>query len=106
MDKITILSIVVFVNALVTAHLWQTATRGPERPNRKLFKKLHGKRITPKPPPPLDPDALVTGFAGEDTLRFLKDFEDFGNVVNWWLADNGECLVAAWGRPDKPWRGK
>jgi hypothetical protein len=81
-----ILTIVVFLNALATITLWQTAARRPEKLKKKFRKRIwESKPITPKhePPPPLKKGYAV----GEAELQFFSDFEDFANVVNSWLAD-------------------
>jgi len=81
-----ILTIVVFLNAIATISLWQTAARRPEKLKKKFLKRVwNSKPITPKHQPPLP---LKKGYAvGNAELQFFSDFEDFGDVVNSWLAD-------------------
>jgi hypothetical protein len=82
-----ILTIIVLLNAMATITLWRTAARRPDKLRKKFLNRLwHGKPITPKhePPPPLEQVWTVRKAAW---LQFLSDFEDFANVVNWWLAD-------------------
>jgi hypothetical protein len=92
-----ILTIIVFLTAAATITLWRTAARRPEKLKKKFLNRLwRSEPITPKhePPPPLKQDAW--GVDKED-LQFFSDFEDFANVVNWWLADPHV-------RQDNPWR--
>lgn len=89
-----ILTIVVFLNAIATITLWQTAARRPEKLKRKFRNRLwRSKPITPKhEPPPLEKD--TPGVFGEkaktELMQFFSDFEDFANVVNSWLTDSVE----------------
>jgi hypothetical protein len=81
-----ILTIVVFLNAMATIGLWQTAARRPEKLKKKFLKRVwNSKPITPKhqPPPPLKKGYAV----GDAELQFFSDFEDFANVINGSLAD-------------------
>jgi hypothetical protein len=92
-----ILTIVVFLNAMATIALWQRAARRPEKLRKKFLNNLRrSKPITPKhePPPPLKAD---TYGVGKEELQFFSDFEDFANVVNWWLGDPDI-------HPNGPWR--
>jgi hypothetical protein len=65
----------------------ELAARRPEKELKKKFLKQlwKSKPITPKhqPPPPLERGFFV----GDGTLQFFSDFEDFANVINWWLTD-------------------
>jgi hypothetical protein len=82
-----VLAAIVFLNVLATITLWRTAARRPEKLKKKFLNRLwRSKPITPKhePPPPLKQD---TWSVRERDLQFFSDFEDFANVVNWWLAD-------------------
>jgi hypothetical protein len=91
-----ILTIVVFLNAGATITLWQRAARRPEKLKKKFLNQLwHSKPITPKhqPPAPLKPDEWGIN---SRVLQFFSDFEDFANVVNWWLSSDIEL--------DSPWR--
>jgi hypothetical protein len=93
----TFLSIVVALNVLATIELWRRAARRPERPKKKFLNRLwDSKPIMPKhePPPPLKEGAWGVG---NEELQFFEDFEDFANVVNWWLADPDV-------HQDCPWR--
>jgi hypothetical protein len=81
-----VLTIVVFLNVLVTIELWRRAARRPEKPKKKFLNQLwRSKPIMPKhqPPPPLEKGYAV----GDGTLQFFSDFEDFANVINSWLTD-------------------
>jgi hypothetical protein len=91
------LTIAVLLNAGATITLWQRAARRPEKLKKSFRNRLwESKPITPKhePPPPLKQD---TWSVREHDLQFFSDFEDFANVVNWWLADPDV-------HPDNPWR--
>ena len=92
-----ILAIIIFLNVMATIALWRTAARRPERPKKKFLNRLwRSKPIMPKhePPPPLKEGAWGVG---KEELQFFSDFEDFANVVNWWLADPNV-------HQDCPWR--
>ncbi len=81
------LAIIVVLNAAATITLWQQAMRRPEKLKNKFLNLLwHSKPIIPKhePPPPLE--AGKWGVDKEE-LQFFSDFDEFANVVNWWLAD-------------------
>jgi hypothetical protein len=92
------LTIAVLLNAGATITLWQRAARRPEKLKKSFRNRLwESKPITPKhePPPPLKQD---TWSVREQDLQFFSDFEDFANVVNWWLADPDVHP------PERPWR--
>jgi hypothetical protein len=93
-----VLWIAVVLNASATIKLWQRAARRPEKLKKKFLNRLwRSKPITPKhePPPPLKADSYGVG---KDVLQFFSDFEDFAEVINWWLAD-------PYASPhSKPWR--
>lgn len=81
------LTIIVTLNALATIALWRTAAQRPQRLKKQFFDRLlRSDPITPKhePPPPLKKDEW---WVNEGVMKFFDDFEDFGYVVNWWLAD-------------------
>jgi hypothetical protein len=86
-----ILTIVVFLNVIATITLWRKAARRPEKLKKRFLNRLwRSKPITPKhEPPPLKKEWV--GIFGknrtEQLIQFFSDFEDFGNVVNSWLAD-------------------
>jgi hypothetical protein len=85
-----------FAGATIT--LWQRAARRPEKLKKKFLNRLwKGKPITPKhePPPPLK--ASDTYRVRKEELQFSSDFEDFAEVINWWLA--GPYVY-----PHGPWR--
>lgn len=89
---------VVIVNAVATIILWQafatlrrTAARKPPRPNKAFLNTLNGKPIAPKR---VNADSLPN-YASDADKQFFRDFADFGDVVNWWLADK---------YVDSPWR--
>lgn len=82
-----VLWIVVALNAGATITLWQRAARRPEKLKKKFRNRLwESEPITPKhePPPSLSKKGL---FVREHDLQFFSDFEDFANVINWWLTD-------------------
>jgi hypothetical protein len=84
-----ILTIVVFLNAIATITLWQRAARRPEKLKRKFRNRLwNSNPITPKHQPP-PREVKTPGLFGrkEEWMQFFSDFEDFGDVVNSWLAD-------------------
>ena len=101
MDGI-LLSIVVLLNAGATITLWQRAARRPEKLKKKFRNRFwNGKPITPKhePPPPLKKDAYGVG---KEQLQFFSDFEDFAEVVNWWLADPDAYHRNSWRLQELP----
>jgi hypothetical protein len=82
------LAVIVFLNIMATIELWRRAARRPEKFKKKFRNRLwHTKPIVPKHqrPPPLKEDAFGVG---KEELQFFSDFEEFANVVNWWLADD------------------
>jgi len=81
------LIIIVILNIAATIALWRRAARRPEKLKKKFLNLLwRSKPITPKhqPPPLLKKGAWGVG---NEQLQFFSDFEDFANIVNWWLAD-------------------
>jgi len=86
-----ILTIVVFLNVIVTITLWQKAARRPEKLKKKFRKRLwDSEPITPKHQPPPLKEEWVGVFGKnrtEELIQFFSDFKDFANVVNAWLAD-------------------
>src|SRR6516225_8760621 len=93
-----LLWIAVLLNAGATITLWKRAARRPEKLKKKFCNRFwNGKPITPKhePPPPLK--ASDTYRVRKEELQFSNDFEDFAEVVNWWLA--GPYVY-----PHGPWR--
>jgi hypothetical protein len=90
-----ILAIIVLLNVAATVALWRTAVRQPEALKRSFLTKLRDS----KPIAPQHPSKIIgKGFSSlisEMDQKFLDDFEDFANVVNWWLADE---------HVGRPWR--
>jgi hypothetical protein len=89
---------IVVVNVLATIVLWRTsstlwriAARKPPQPKKSFLNTLKGKPIAPKR---VNADALPN-YASDSDKQFFRDFADFGDVVNWWLADK---------YVDSPWR--
>jgi hypothetical protein len=81
-----VLSIVVILNVMATIALWRSSARKPA----KLKKKFIAALRTDKPivPNHRSPKAVGESIGLRDEDRqFFGDFEDFANVVNWWLAD-------------------
>jgi hypothetical protein len=74
------------LTVIVFSTLWQPSRYGKEQRADQNNRLWESKPITPKhePPPPLKKD---TWNVGNEELLFFSDFEDFANVVNWWLAD-------------------
>ena len=100
MDQL--LWIAVLLNAGATITLWQRAARRPGKLKKKFRKRFwNGKPITPKhePPPPLKKDAYGVG---KEQLQFFSDFEDFAEVVNWWLADPDAYHRNSWRLQELP----
>src|SRR5262249_37689349 len=55
---------------------------------KKFEKQLYeSKPITPIHNPPKTPDGDKYGRARESERRFFTDFNEFADVLNWWLAD-------------------
>jgi hypothetical protein len=94
-----ILTIVVFVTAGATIELWQRAARRPEKLKKKFLKRIFDtKPITPKHEPPpreVETPGVFGKKAKTELMQFFNDFEDFANVVNWWLAEEYN---------QRPWR--
>jgi hypothetical protein len=87
-----ILTIIVLLNVAATIELWRRAARRPEKLNKKFGKRLWGsKPITAKHEPP-PREVKTPGIFGRkaetEWMQFFSDFEDFANVVNWWLAED------------------
>jgi hypothetical protein len=92
-----ILAVVVALNVMATISLWQAAARRPEKVKRKFFDALlNGEPITPRHQPP----RAVSSLASDEDRRFFRDFEDFAEVVNWWLAD--EHIGSSWRLQELP----
>ena len=89
---------IVVANAIVTVGLWQSsaklwrmAAQKPPQPKKSYLNALKGKPIAPKR---VNADALPN-YASDTDKQFVRDFADFGDVVNWWFADK---------HVDRPWR--
>ena len=98
-----LLWIAVLLNAGATITLWQRAARRPEKLKKKFRNRFwNGKPITPKhePPPPLK--ASDTYRVRKEELQFSNDFEDFAEVVNWWLADPDAYHRNSWRLQELP----
>lgn len=116
-----ILAIIVVLNVVATITLWRTAARRPEKLKKKFLNQLwRSKPVTPKHKPP---PSLKEGEWGVEKkeLQFFSDFEDFANVINWWLTDpdvyqdnpwrlqelpNAELTLSGLGLPDSPSYGR
>jgi hypothetical protein len=72
------------------------AGRGrPEKVKRKFFAALlNSKPITPRHQPPKAISEKISSLVADEDRRFFRDFEDFAEVVNWWLAD--EHVGSSW----------
>ena len=84
------LTIIVVLNAIATVMLWERMRRAaqkPPTPNKKFKDTIwKGDPITPKH----DRAKSISEFrnlVSEGDHRFFADFAEFGDVVNWWLAD-------------------
>lgn len=79
-----ILAGLVVFNLMLTT--WIVSNR-PNRPKKKFYRNLtSGDPITPQHQRPREIDSL----ANEAERQALIEFRDFGDVVNWWLADEHE----------------
>jgi hypothetical protein len=70
-----------------TALLSEVARPPAKKPKKKFLKRLlHSKPVAPKHQPP---SPLKEGKEGitRGVQQFFADFEDFADVVNWWLGD-------------------
>lgn len=78
----------IFLVVIATiALLWDVTRRPAKKPKKKFLNRLlHSKPITPKHQPS---SPLKEGRWGitRGVQQFFADFEDFADVVNWWLAD-------------------
>jgi hypothetical protein len=78
------LVIIVILNMMATITLWRTAARKPAKLKKKLVSALlSSEPIVPNHRPPV----IGEGFLSKAERQFFIDFEDFADVVNWWLAD-------------------
>jgi hypothetical protein len=80
-----LLSIVVVITAAVTFTLWRNTHRPKFKQLNKKFRKalwesgpIEPKHNKPKPDPSFD----------ECEAKFFYDFDDFADVMNWYLADD------------------
>src|SRR5262249_34008193 len=75
------------VIAATTGLLSEVARLPAKKPKKKLLKRLlHSKPVPPKHQPPSPLKEGKEGITG-GVQQFFADFEDFADVVNWWLAD-------------------
>jgi hypothetical protein len=86
-----VLIFIVALNAVATLSLWRAvaskSNRGPKL-NKKAANALwHGDPIVPKHDPPKSAGGKLSSLARDGDRRFLADFTDFADVVNWWLSD-------------------
>jgi hypothetical protein len=82
------LAAIVVINLVITMWMW---SKLPKPPKKKFYRNLtSGSPITPKHQRPKTIDSL----ADEAERQTLIEFRDFGDVVNWWLAD--EHLGSRW----------
>jgi hypothetical protein len=78
------LVIIVILNMMATITLWRTAARKPAKLKKKFVSALlSSEPIVPNHRPPV----IGEGFLSKAERQFFIDFEDFADVVNWWLAD-------------------
>jgi hypothetical protein len=83
-----ILVVIVVLNAMATIALWRTAQRKPETLKKKFVTALlSGDPIDPKHLPPKVISEPALSLVTDKDRRFFADFQDFADVVNWWLAD-------------------
>jgi hypothetical protein len=89
-----ILVVIVILNAIATIALWQTAAQKPKKLKKKFIAAL--LRSKPIEPKHQRPTTIGEGWGVYDQDRkFFADFDDFGDVVNWWFANPDV---------DGPWR--
>jgi hypothetical protein len=81
-----ILVVIVVANVIAIVLIVQAIARKADKPE-KLKKKFIGALLDNKPIVPKHERPKTIGFSWEDPRQFLNDFEDFADVVNWWLAD-------------------
>jgi hypothetical protein len=82
---VEILSVIVLVNLLLTLWMWQKRSGGPKK---KLYWDLAtGASITPNHQRPNAIGERCAGLVQETDRQFFDAFHSFGDVVNWWLAD-------------------
>jgi hypothetical protein len=78
----------IFLVVIAAIALLSEVARPPaKKPKKKFLKRLlHSKPVAPKHQPP---SPLKEGKEGitRGVQQFFADFEDFADVVNWWLAD-------------------
>jgi len=85
------LTLIVIANALATFALWRGMRGKANRPaglNKKAAKLLwDSDPITPRHERPKVIGDNHPSLASDADRRFFADFADFGDVVNWWFAD-------------------
>jgi hypothetical protein len=91
--------VIVVLNVLATITLWQTAARRPEKLKKKFINALlHSQPIEPKH---RQPKTIGEGWGVHDQDRkFFAEFENFAEVVNWWLLGPTEKL--SWRLQERP----
>jgi hypothetical protein len=100
MSGYEILGAVVFVNMLMTVSLWGKLKR-PKLKKKFLRSLFDNKPIIPKHQ---QPKSIASGWEScvrDNDERFFSDFAEFGNVVNWWLADEHVVIAAPRTRRDR-----
>lgn len=91
-----VLAFIVIANAAATYSLWRRGARKAPGLKRKYAKLLwDSDPIKPKHARPEPPS-----YSRTEERRFFADFADFGDVVNWWLAD--EYVHSRWRLQELP----
>lgn len=84
-----VLAVIVAVNVLMTLSLWQVAARKPAKLKKKFIHSLlRSKPLVPKHQPA---KAIGEGWQShvmDNDRQFFHDFDDFADVINWWLAED------------------
>jgi hypothetical protein len=86
--RFEVLAIILLLNVGATIALWGTAVRQPRALKKNFLKKLRNSTpIAPNHQPPKISGEEFSSLVPKEDRRFFDDFEDFGKVVNWWLAN-------------------
>jgi hypothetical protein len=88
-----VLIAIVAINAVVTFSLWRMMATKANRPaglNKKAAKALwHSDPIVPRHDPPKVVGGDYSSLASDEDKAFFFGFQEFADVVNWFLADEG-----------------
>jgi hypothetical protein len=82
-----VLVVIVAINAISTLSLWRMMATRPARLNKKGAKSLwHSDPIVPRHDPPKFVGGAFSSLASDDDKALFLSFQEFADVVNWWLA--------------------